>query len=904
MAPKSDNSIAEVPANAEAEARLLEEFTRVPILTRATVRADDSGNVHLTVATAQHNLPANSKRQTQRSAVVPAAAIASSSSSLAASALVSPLPAEPAASVLTSVSPSGKRMLVARTHAGGGSGNGGGGGGDSGGAGGGVLLELWEGGRMVKELLAPKALHGAIVNDNWFSRGAAWSPDETRVCYVAEAPPTQRTPQWGSSEKKDEGGSSGGKSAAAPPASSAATPRGWRGVGEAEEDWGELNTGKRPPALFVLDTRDWSVRSLPTGVTPGSDASEHHSCGQPAWTPDGRGVVFVAWPHAPPNFPATKRRLGIVFCYNRPCALYYAEPAKQGEGGAKDAAAAAATAVAARVSPPCLQSAATPMFTPDGSRLLFFSHEAAASSGVHNATAALHSVEWKGAEKAAAAAAASSSPPAALVPVVRRPASPGAFPGLYPSLPVDNPFVERGPGKQPYLLLTSQWGSMTAVVAVDLDTGAVSAAVGGGGEGGGNGNGAPPPDASLGSWAFQGAAAGVAVALHSSPRQPPRLMAARVAAAADAPPPSSWRWQELAALSPDLSALPRVQRALAVLETRVSRVPQSYLTGDAALAVESIVTGPKEAFYAGAGGGGGGAAAAAAAGAKAAGATGAAARAPAILFPHGGPHAATPSAYYMPAAFFGSLGYLFVAVNYRGSVGFGEDAVQSLPGKVGEQDVADCLAALDCLCREGGGAVAAADAQRCAVIGGSHGGFLAGHLIGKHPARFRAAGLRNPVLNIALMVGVTDIPDWCYVEAFGSGGGGGSGAAQSGGGGDKGQSVGGLARYSAAPTADDLRAFLDKSPARWLDRVTTPVAVLLGAKDRRVPAEDGKRWVAALRSRQSPPPPPTRMLVFPEDTHALDRPQTEFEQWVSLAAWLREHGTWSGVGLDDEKDEA
>lgn len=32
----------------------------------------------------------------------------------------------------------------------------------------------------------------------------------------------------------------------------------------------------------------------------------------------------------------------------------------------------------------------------------------------------------------------------------------------------------------------------------------------------------------------------------------------------------------------------------------------------------------------------------------------------------------------------------------------------------------------------------------------------------------RCAGLRNPVLNIALMVGVTDIPDWCYVEAYGT----------------------------------------------------------------------------------------------------------------------------------------
>jgi hypothetical protein len=39
---------------------------------------------------------------------------------------------------------------------------------------------------------------------------------------------------------------------------------------------------------------------------------------------------------------------------------------------------------------------------------------------------------------------------------------------------------------------------------------------------------------------------------------------------------------------------------------------------------------------------------------------------------------------------------------------------------------------------------------------------------GSAPTRFKCVGLRNPVLNIALMVGVTDIPDWCYVETYGT----------------------------------------------------------------------------------------------------------------------------------------
>lgn len=49
-----------------------------------------------------------------------------------------------------------------------------------------------------------------------------------------------------------------------------------------QEDWGELNTGKKAPALFVLN--------IPGGkVTAVSDLPEDSSTGQPVWTPDGKG---------------------------------------------------------------------------------------------------------------------------------------------------------------------------------------------------------------------------------------------------------------------------------------------------------------------------------------------------------------------------------------------------------------------------------------------------------------------------------------------------------------------------------------------------------------------------------------------------------------------------------------
>lgn len=53
-------------------------------------------------------------------------------------------------------------------------------------------------------------------------------------------------------------------------------------------------------------------------------------------------------------------------------------------------------------------------------------------------------------------------------------------------------------------------------------------------------------------------------------------------------------------------------------------------------------------------------------------------------------------------------GYNVVLLNYRGSTGFGEASIQSLPGNIGVNDVADCLASLQ----------AAVDAGGCTV--GTH----------------------------------------------------------------------------------------------------------------------------------------------------------------------------------------
>jgi acylaminoacyl-peptidase len=180
-----------------------------------------------------------------------------------------------------------------------------------------------------------------------------------------------------------------------------------------------------------------------------------------------------------------------------------------------------------------------------------------------------------------------------------------------------------------------------------------------------------------------------------------------------------------------------------------------------------------------------------------------------------------------------------------------------LLGNVGRQDVQDVIAALDLVIGNG-----MADPARVAVLGGSHGGFLATHLIGQAPERFTTAIARNPVCNVSCMVGITDIPDWCYVEAFGKEG---------------------LLNYSEAPSVRDLTALYQCSPIAHLSKVKVPTLFLLGAQDRRVPVSNGFQYVQALRARGQE----VKVILFPEDIHAIDRPQSDFESFLNIGVWLK-----------------
>jgi len=88
-----------------------------------------------------------------------------------------------------------------------------------------------------------------------------------------------------------------------------------------------------------------------------------------------------------------------------------------------------------------------------------------------------------------------------------------------------------------------------------------------------------------------------------------------------------------------------------------------------------------------------------------------------IVVPHGGPHTCMSTSYFPTYGFLCKQGrYAVLHVNFRGSTGFGQSALESLAGTAGSLDVKDVVAAVRVVVDKG-----IADPNRVGICGGSHG---------------------------------------------------------------------------------------------------------------------------------------------------------------------------------------
>lgn len=714
-----------------------------------------------------------------------------------------------------------------------------------------VTLEVWtqRGQSLARQI--DLSHYGSVIYDGGFGL-PSWNADETVLVYTAEQEPIATASFFDAkptATTKDTSKADGGADGEGPSSAVVVVAVGGQntvGVGKFEHS-GEKYASQAPlhdlMCVNVVTGRVGRVENVPGSnrSTNRSRSNESASCsaattttteggyalGQPVFSPNGQSIVYTGW-DAGGSGTEMPRRLGLIYCQQRPCQLYHSAVDTllrrlASNDDDNDETTSADSGIDGMDAPfvsltPDHRLSHSPRFAPVD------------ESGNHSKLVFLTSI--KGFETHSGCFALGvlddlNGKPSILVDQVWDPASSVtsdrvaglSFPGFFmPQLPVSC-FLSSD-----YILATTQWGSCHKVVRASLWDGSVQ----------------------LVKWAGSTSEFSSDELLYASPE------GVVVSTKTPGQPSAMHFIAPVELLRDDISQQKTPSRLLAtfpaIASSKVSAVTSPQLNDfsydiriieapmvdgvDCRHPIQSILLLPNKSKHE---------------------------KPPLIVIPHGGPHSASTTAYVPSHAYLCSHGgYALLLVNYRGSTGFGQSSIEALPTKIGSLDVEDLIAATNAVVDSG-----LVDPNKIGICGGSHGGFLTAHATSQYPDLFRAAVMRNPVVNLATMVTATDIPDWCYVEACGS--------------------------YNwkeyRPPTAEQLQRFYEKSPVQFIANVRTPTLVALGLKDLRVPPSQGLEWYHSLRSMGIP----TKLLTYENDDHAIDGVDSEADHWINIKHWFDTH---------------
>lgn len=182
-----------------------------------------------------------------------------------------------------------------------------------------------------------------------------------------------------------------------------------------------------------------------------------------------------------------------------------------------------------------------------------------------------------------------------------------------------------------------------------------------------------------------------------------------------------------------------------------------------------------------------------------------------------------------------SKGYVVVLPNRRGAPGFGQKWIDAISLDWGGKPMSDILAATDALADE-----PFVDEGRIGAVGASAGGYAAFWLAGAHEGRFKAFISHCGVFNLESMYGSTEelwFPNWEYGGPYWE--------------------------------EDNFENYRKNSPHRFVKNWDTPIMISTGEYDFRVPYTQSLEAFTAARAQGIP----AKLLVFPEETHFIAKPQ-------------------------------
>jgi dipeptidyl aminopeptidase/acylaminoacyl peptidase len=214
--------------------------------------------------------------------------------------------------------------------------------------------------------------------------------------------------------------------------------------------------------------------------------------------------------------------------------------------------------------------------------------------------------------------------------------------------------------------------------------------------------------------------------------------------------------------------------------------------------------------------------------------------APAVVYPHGGPTMSYADEWDGHAQYFVDRGFAWLAINFRGSTGYGRDFERKNHGVWGVDDTKDCLAAADYL-----RTLDWVDGERLGIFGASYGSYMA-------------------------LLSVTDDPEYryrCAVAKYGD-----CDITTSWAQGDR-AGVQDLERMMGPPSAA-REEYIAGSAYHRLENVRVPLLIAHGERDERVSPKQSEQLVERLRTLGKT----FEYVTYPTEAHGLLRagPQLDF----------------------------
>lgn len=222
---------------------------------------------------------------------------------------------------------------------------------------------------------------------------------------------------------------------------------------------------------------------------------------------------------------------------------------------------------------------------------------------------------------------------------------------------------------------------------------------------------------------------------------------------------------------------------------------------------------------------------------------------PAILYIHGGPQGSFLdgwSSRWNPRVL-ASQGYAVISVDFHGSSGYGQDFMDSINGDWGGKPLEDL--------QKGLAAALELDSQidgtRACAMGASYGGYMVNWIAGNWPDRFNCLVQHDGLFDMRSFYYSTEelwFPRWDFGGSY----------------------------------AENRDVYEKWNPVNHVDKWQTPMLVIAGEQDFRVPYTQGLQSFTALKERDVP----SQLLVFPDENHWVLGAANSLQWHDTVFAWL------------------